>query len=62
MTKTYRVALENFIDVELTEEDFGSIGTTADHASISEIRNLINTKLFHILDYDSFNFKERSEI
>ena len=62
MAKTYRVTLENFIDVELSDADFSSIGTTADHASISEIRNLINTKLFHILDYDSFNFKERSEM
>lgn len=58
----FRVTLKNFIDIELTEKDYMSIGTTEENASISDIRNLINHKLFPIVDYDSFDFKERNEI
>ena len=53
----YRVTLKNFIDVELTKEDFEAIGTTEEKASIAEIRNLLNNKLFPVVDYDSFEFK-----
>ena len=57
----YRITLKNFIDVELTEKDCANIGITAAEASISDIRNLLNNKLFPIVDYDSFEFSERKE-
>ena len=54
----FKVTLKNLIDVELTNEDFESIGTTAQKATAEEIHKLIYSKLFRSVDFDDFEWKE----
>ena len=63
MSKTYdfKINLISTYYLELTEDDFESIGITYDTATEKDVKRILNSKLTNYYEYDNFTFEEEKE-